>query len=202
MPKRKEHNKIARSLRGILFNDTVSDKKIDSVNRWMDNPANKSGQYNIKKTGQPISPDTHRFIRHNSIRVAKALSGTGEIDPDIEKIAAIHILADIGFNRIEILKILEINNAGITYDKLSNGEERAQTTSSGRFTRIYTKTFCKICYEEIPYGISPIGLEIRPNKYLTVCRKCFELHRYNVTYLKQFIGKEDLHGIVDFEPKR
>ena len=106
MPNRKEHNKIARDLRGKVFDKSVSDKKIDSINRWMDNPATKTGQFNLKKTKGPVTPNTHREIRHKPSNVARALSGNGKADREIDRIAKIHALTDKGYTKKEIRKTM------------------------------------------------------------------------------------------------
>lgn len=70
--------------------------KVGIINDWIDNPTKKLGQYRISSIqGAPkVTPLTHRHLRHNPIRVAKALSGNGTIDRAILNQARLHKIAD------------------------------------------------------------------------------------------------------------
>ena len=100
MSSRREHNRIAKKFKYLPVHfgglKGVPDGKINSVNKWMDQPANHIGKYKIKKTGKLIVPETHRFIRHNPVKVAKVFSGNGTIDISAKNIAKIHVVVDKG----------------------------------------------------------------------------------------------------------
>jgi hypothetical protein len=71
---------------------------VKSINRWMDNPATKTGQYVNRRAGAIIHPRNHGLLRHNPDAVARALSGTGKANAAIKNIARIHKIADVAHN--------------------------------------------------------------------------------------------------------
>jgi len=78
LPKRSVHNKAAK----MLTLGLIDDEKIDSINRWMDDPSQKVG---LK----------HRGKRHNPLKVSKALSGKGTaFDPAVLAVSTSHCILD------------------------------------------------------------------------------------------------------------
>jgi hypothetical protein len=79
----------------------LSPEKVRTVSDWMDNPTRKTGQYRLNGLeGSPkVTPWNHQHTRHNPIRVARALSGTREIDLATLNQARIHKIADISVTK-------------------------------------------------------------------------------------------------------
>lgn len=75
----------------------MKETKVRTVNRWMDAPTGQLGQYRLPRlSGSPlVTPSNHQHIRHNPVATAKALSGTGKIDPAILNQARLHKIADV-----------------------------------------------------------------------------------------------------------
>jgi hypothetical protein len=73
-------------------------QKVQSINRWMDNPATKTGEYMNHGAGLLVHPRNHGMLRHNPDAVSRVMSGTGEIDPAIKNIARIHKIGDVAHN--------------------------------------------------------------------------------------------------------
>jgi hypothetical protein len=73
-------------------------QQVESINRWMDNPATKTGEYMNRSVDQLVCPRNHGILRHNPDSVSRALSGTGEINPAIKNVARVHKIADIAHN--------------------------------------------------------------------------------------------------------
>ncbi len=73
----------------------LSVEQIQAANRWMDNPATKTGQYTNHAVGKTVHPTNHRHMRHNPLHASKALSGTGTVDPAKINITRLHKIADV-----------------------------------------------------------------------------------------------------------
>ncbi len=76
--------------------------KLEVIQRWMDNPATRTGQFMNRTTGTAIHPTNHGHLHHNPEAVSRALSGTGEIDPAVENVARLHKIADISINKAPV----------------------------------------------------------------------------------------------------
>lgn len=63
----------------------VNQTKAKAVHDWMDNPSRRLGPH-------------HNRIRHNPVKAARALSGTGKIDPAKLNIARMHKIQDVAHN--------------------------------------------------------------------------------------------------------
>lgn len=75
-------------------------RRIESISRWMDNPATRIGETrNRMAGGESLSPWNHRAQRHNPERVAKAFAGRGQPDPAVRNVARVHKLQDIATGR-------------------------------------------------------------------------------------------------------
>ncbi len=103
MPKRHAHNQGAQNLSYLPkeLEGTAGMHKtmIDSINRWMDNPATKTGQYRLRANGELVTPSNHRTIRHNPDQVGRVFSGNGAVNQDAKVIAKIHRQMD-GMDKI------------------------------------------------------------------------------------------------------
>lgn len=73
-------------------------EKARSVFDWMDNPAQKTGQYRLGVNRQWVNPNNHNFIRHNPQRVARALSGSGQVTSEVLDLARLHKIQDMAHN--------------------------------------------------------------------------------------------------------
>jgi hypothetical protein len=73
-----------------------------AVGRWMDNPTSKTGQYINRSVGRPVHPINHGHLRHNPVRVAKAMSGNGTVDPAKLNVARLHKIADVAHNKAAV----------------------------------------------------------------------------------------------------
>ena len=76
----------------------ISPEKLRSMQKWIDNPANKTGQYMNRATGTSVTPSNHGHLRHNPAAVARAMSGNGTIDPGILNLARLHKIQDVAHN--------------------------------------------------------------------------------------------------------
>ncbi|MFO7897763.1 MAG: hypothetical protein R6V58_01745 [Planctomycetota bacterium] len=72
--------------------------QVESIHRWIDNPATKTGQYTNRVIGKPVHPTNHGHLRHNPIRTTRALSGTGGIDQAKLNVARLHKIGDVAEN--------------------------------------------------------------------------------------------------------
>lgn len=71
-------------------------QRIESINRWMDNPATRTGQMkNQMAGGETLTPRNHRFQRHNPAKVANAFAGRGTPDPSVMNVARLHKIQDV-----------------------------------------------------------------------------------------------------------
>ena len=77
----------------------LSLEQIDAVNRWIDNPATKTGQYTNKAVGKTVHPTNHGHLRHNPTRVARVMSGDGTVNPAKLNVARLHKIADVANNK-------------------------------------------------------------------------------------------------------
>ena len=85
---------------GMTWLDGATEESATSVSKWMDNPANKTGEYiNRKAGGKPVHPTNHNALRHNPENVARALSGTGKVAPLKLNLARMHKLQDMANNK-------------------------------------------------------------------------------------------------------
>jgi hypothetical protein len=97
-----QHNRGALLLRGTAAelggaaNMTV--EQIARVGSYMDHTLRFIGEYNVGNSGKPLSPSNHNELFHNPLKVAKTLSGTGEIDHAILNVARLHKIQDIAAN--------------------------------------------------------------------------------------------------------
>ena len=70
--------------------------KVQSIGDWMDNPAQKTGQYNNHAAGgKPVHPSNHNLLRHNPDNVGRVFSGDGTVDPAARNVARVHKIQDI-----------------------------------------------------------------------------------------------------------
>ena len=97
-----QHDRGASLLRGTAVErggiSEMSMERLRSIGGWIDNPATKTGQYNLGSTGRPISPWNHNQIRHNPIRIARVFSGNGTVDPAALNVARLHKIQDMAVN--------------------------------------------------------------------------------------------------------
>lgn len=79
----------------------ISREKVKAISDWIDNPTQKTGQYRVNSLdGQPkVTPSNHQNIRHNPVRAAKALSGTGSVDPAVLNQTRLHKIADVAASK-------------------------------------------------------------------------------------------------------
>jgi len=81
----------------------MSVKKIESINKWMDNPATRTGQMkNQMAGGQTLTPSNHRFQRHNPQKVANAFAGRGAPDPAVINVARLHKIQDVAIGKMPV----------------------------------------------------------------------------------------------------
>jgi len=73
-------------------------EKIASVGRYMDHTLRFIGNYNVGNSGKPLSPWNHNELFHNPLKVAKTLSGIGEVDLAILNVARLHKIQDMASN--------------------------------------------------------------------------------------------------------
>ncbi len=73
-------------------------EQVRAVSRWMDTPAMQTGQYTNQAVGQPVHPSNHGHLRHNPVRVAKAMSGDGGVNAAKLNVARLHKIADVAYN--------------------------------------------------------------------------------------------------------
>ena len=81
----------------------MSDAKMRSIGRWMDDPALKTGQYrNHLAGGKPVHPSNHNSLRHNPPKVGAVYSGNGTVDPGARNIARVHKIQDVFNNSMPV----------------------------------------------------------------------------------------------------
>ncbi|MFA6292208.1 MAG: hypothetical protein WC637_10525 [Victivallales bacterium] len=76
----------------------MSSEKIKAVQDWIDYPSRQSGEYFNRKAGEILTPSNHGALRHNPENVAKALSGTGQVDKAVMNAARMHVIQDVSHN--------------------------------------------------------------------------------------------------------
>ncbi len=78
---------------------TMKQGKMVNIGKWIDHPATQTGKYiNHKAGGVPVAPWNHNALRHNPDAVARALSGTGQIDDAVRNAARMHKIQDVAHN--------------------------------------------------------------------------------------------------------
>lgn len=80
----------------------ITPEKATRIGDWMDWPATQTGRFQNHIAGSPIRPSNHADLRHNPLRVARALSGDGSIDPGVANIARLHKIADVAHNKVAV----------------------------------------------------------------------------------------------------
>jgi hypothetical protein len=94
-----EHNMLAARLLGTAPGNGgaagISGTKVHAINTWMDYPARQLGQYTVNSTDELVTAFNHRMLRHNPVRVAKAMSGTGKVSLAELNVARAHKVADV-----------------------------------------------------------------------------------------------------------
>jgi len=78
---------------------SLSPERVEAINRWIDNPATRTGEFVNHTTGTPVHPTNHGHLRHNPERVAQVFSGDGTVGQAELNVARLHKIADVAANK-------------------------------------------------------------------------------------------------------